>query len=108
MEATTRVNARRTERVPVNLQMTLLLYSHGKKTSHTVWAVDMSLLGVRVRSGGALVPGQTVDLVPRSDGSWNVYPCRVVWSSPPGPELFNEAGLEFKTPWTAAKSPPRT
>jgi len=94
---------RRSERVAVNSRMMLILHSDARRSSHEDRNVDMSKFGVRIRLGGALVPGQTVDLVPgEAEGSWNTYPCRVVWSSH-GPELFSDAGLEFKTPWTAVK-----
>jgi hypothetical protein len=55
---------------------------------------DISELGVRLRLRGQLEPGQIVDvfLSPRPER------CRVVWTSPDGPndELF--VGLEFTRP----------
>jgi hypothetical protein len=94
MGTSARPNTRRSDRVPVNLQMELFLESQTGKIRQKVSVVDMSLLGVRIRSGGTLVPGQTVTLIP-SERSFNVYPCRVVWVGPPGPELYSDAGLEF-------------
>ncbi len=97
------VENRRSKRVAVNFRMMLIVQSDAKRSSHKAQTVDMSRFGVRVRLDGALVPWQTVDLVPaEAEGSWNTYPCRVVWSGH-GPELFSEAGIEFKTPWTAVK-----
>ena len=94
---------RRSARAPTNAQVRLVLHSlDGRKIGQTVWTIDMSPFGVRVRSNGTLTPGHTVELIP-TEGSWNSFPCRVVWTSPPGPELFSESGLEYKTPWTAAK-----
>jgi hypothetical protein len=94
---------RRSERVSVNSRMMLILQSDARRSSHKVRTVDISKFGIRIRLGGALVPGQTVDLVPaEAEGSWNTYPCRVVWSSH-GTELFSDAGLEFKTPWMTVK-----
>jgi hypothetical protein len=88
----TRADSRRLERSTANLQMTL----QGTKSRHKVWAVDISLLGARIRSTEVLVPGQMVLLIP-SERSQTVYPCRVVWISPSGPQLYTEAGLEFRS-----------
>ena len=97
---------RRSPRAPTNVQVTLIVQSHdGRKIGQIVWTLDMSPFGVRVRSNGTLMPGHTVELIP-TQGSWNSFPCRVVWTSPPGPELFSESGLEYKTPWTAAELEP--
>ncbi len=94
---------RRSPRARTNVQVTLIVQSHdGRKIGQTVSTLDMSPFGVRVRSNGTLMPGHTVELIP-TEGSWNSFPCRVVWTSPPGPELFSESGLEYKTPWTVAR-----
>jgi PilZ domain-containing protein len=94
---------RRSPRARTNVQVTLIVQTHdGRKIGQTVSTIDISPLGVRVRSNGTLMPGHTVELIP-AEGSWNSFPCRVVWTSPPGPELFSDSGLEYKTPWTAAK-----
>ena len=97
---------RRSPRAPTNVQVTLVVQSHdARKIAQIVWTTDMSPFGVRVRSNGTLVPGHTIELIP-TEGSWNSFPCRVVWTSPPGPELFSESDLEYKTPWTAARLEP--
>jgi hypothetical protein len=70
----------------------------GRRTKHTVWALDVSPLGVRIRLGGALIPGQSVALSCIDGLAARNHPCRVVWSSPAGPQLLSEAGLEFKSP----------
>ncbi len=94
---------RRAQRLGTNYQMALILQNEGRRLSYKVRTVDISQLGLRIRLVGSLISGQTVDVVP-AEGSWNSYPCRVVWSRAVGSEFFNDAGLEFKTPWTAAKS----
>ena len=90
---------RRSIRIPANTRVTLLLESQGRQIGQGVWTVDLCPLGVRIRSFGALVPGQTVTLISREDSS-KLYPCRVVWVSPSSPQLYSEAGLEF---WALAK-----
>jgi hypothetical protein len=85
------------------MSMTLVLELEGKKVRYKGRLVDVSTLGVRVRSGGTLAAGQSVEVI-LTEGSWNVYPCRVGWVSATAPEQpMSEAGLEYKTPWTAVK-----
>jgi hypothetical protein len=83
--------------------MDLLLESQSGKLRQKVLIVNISLLGVGIQFWGALVPQQTVTLIP-SNSSFNVYPCRVMWVKPLGSELYSEAGLEF---WGIAKLIPR-
>jgi hypothetical protein len=90
-----RTNTRRVGRFPVSLQTDLLLDARNGRLRRTVTIVDMSLLGVRIRSIGALVPGQTVTLIP-SEHSTHVFPCQVMWAVPTGSQLYSEAGLEFR------------
>lgn len=90
-----RAEARRSRRIPANLQMELLLTSQYGKVRQKVTIVDMSLLGVRIRSIGSLVQGQMVTLVP-SEASINVYPCQVMWTVNSGIQFYSEAGLEFQ------------
>ena len=96
-----RKDARRSNRALSELQMMLILHREGKEIGFTVWAIDISRSGVRIKLKGSLVPGQTVQLLPAED-SRNAYPCRVVWSNSPRAPRLSEAGLEFKTPWTAS------
>lgn len=95
-------DARRSHRVTSNMSMTLVLELDGKKVRHKGYLVDVSTLGARIRSGGTLAAGQSVELI-LTEGSWNVYPCRVVWANAAGLRPSSEAGLEYKTPWTAVK-----
>jgi hypothetical protein len=93
---------RRSNRALSELQMMLILHREGKEIGHTVWTIDISRSGARIKLKGTLIPGQSVHLLPAED-SRNSYPCRVVWFSSPGPERLSEAGLEFKTPWMVSK-----
>ncbi len=101
MVTTVCTNNRRSERIPANAQVTLVLESQRRQTQigQRVSTVDACPLGVRIRSFGALVRGQTVSLIPREDSS-KCYPCRMGWVSPLSPRLSSQAGLEF---WAAAK-----
>ena len=127
MASVTSTDARRSARLSANLQMELLLESErGEKMRQNVLIVNMSLLGAGIRLCGALLPEQTITLIP-SGSSFNVYPCRVVWirqlgsdlysevlesvnrrfqlgKKPLGSELYSEVGLEF---WGIAKLVPR-
>ncbi len=92
------IDARRSDRTPSDFQMMLILRQEGKEIGETVRTINISQAGVRIRLKGALVPGQTIQLLPAED-SRSAYPCRVVWFKIPGPDRLSEAGLEFKTPW---------
>ena len=103
MIASKPTDARRHERVPANYQMMLIIHKEGHEIGHTVWTLDMSQGGARIRLQGALIPGQTVSLLPSEDGR-DAYPCRVAWwSNSSGPGRLSEAGLEFQTPWMVSK-----
>ena len=56
--------------------------------------IDLSGSGVRVRLSGQIEPGQVVELFL----SKRPEPCRVVWTSPDGPNQELIAGLEFICP----------
>ena len=94
MAVSTRTNTRRSGRSPAHLQITLLLESQRRKIGQKIGTVDISATGARIRSCGALVPGQMVMLIPNQPPR-NVYFYRVVWVNPVGPQLYSEAGLEF-------------
>lgn len=97
-----RRDERRSNRVPIAFQMMLVLHEQGKETGHTIWTLNISPAGARIKLEGSLIPGQTIQLLPAEDAR-NAYPCRVVWFSPAGREGMSEAGLEFKTPWTISR-----
>jgi hypothetical protein len=93
------ISKRRSIRIPANTRVTVLHESQGRQIGQGAWTVDVCPLGVRIRSFGALVPEQTVTLIPSEDSS-KPYRCRVVWVSPTGAQLYSEPGLEF---WAVAK-----
>ena len=93
----------RSQRVPADFRMMLIIHKEGQEIGQTVWTVNMSQTGARIKLRGTLVPGQTVCLLPAEDGR-DEYPCRVVWAfTPTGLDRWSEAGLEFQTPWMASK-----
>jgi hypothetical protein len=63
--------------------------------------IDLSGLGVRVRLTGQLEPGQVVELFL----SKRPEPCRVVWTTPDGPDKQLIAGLEFISPLPDQRDP---
>jgi hypothetical protein len=86
---------RRSDRVATNRQMDLLFESrHVEARQQKISVVDMSLLGVRIRTIGVLVPGQKTTLIPTEHSIHN-YPCRVVWVRSLSSQMYSEAGLEF-------------
>ena len=82
---------RRLDRVITNRRMDLVV---DKLPQQSASIVDMSLLGVRVRTIGALVPGQKLTLLP-AQHAIHAFPCRVVWASSSNSQMYSEAGLEF-------------
>jgi hypothetical protein len=96
-------DTRRSQRVSADFRMMLIIHKEDQEIGHTVWTVNMSQSGTRIKLKGTLVPGQTVWLLPAEDGR-HEYPCRVVWVfTPTGLDRWSEAGLEFQTPWIASK-----
>ncbi len=91
---------RRSERISVTIPVTLLVASEIERTENSVWTVDLSQIGARVRTSAALKPGQTVEFVPH-EGRRYVLRSRVVWIKPGGPDREAEVGLEFLNPLPA-------
>jgi hypothetical protein len=89
--------ARRSERINASIPITLLVDADGKKTSHDAFTVDLSQLGVRIRSKIVLAPGQAVDVIP-NEGPRYAVPSRVIWVGQAG--VDSQAGLEFLSPLT--------
>lgn len=84
-------NFRRDKRVTFTMQARLATGSGGESPVQDVSVLDLSESGLRVRVCGLIVPGQVVDVF------LNKRPerCRVVWTSPVGPNTELIAGLEF-------------
>jgi len=83
---------RRLERVATSRRMNL--FFEGKGRQQRAAMVDMSLLGVRIRTIGALIPGQHITMLP-TEYAAHTFPCRVVWVSSSSSEVYSDAGLEF-------------
>ena len=93
------VERRRCKRVAVNKRIVVVVDSDREGITNTVFALDMSELGVRIRSKVDLLPGQLVTVIPRAGNDHQAVPSRVVWVS----QAFDgsgEAGLAFLQPET--------
>ena len=86
---------RRLDRVVTNRRMDFLFSQRNEAVPQQRAAIlDMSLLGVRVRTIGTLIPGQSITLLPIAH-ALHSFPCRVVWVRSSSFEVYSEAGLEF-------------
>ena len=90
---------RRSQREAATIPVILVVPSEGSK-DHEAFMIDVSHLGVRVRTALKLVPGEQVGVVPKGEFPHAVptrlmwLPTRVVWvRGEPG--LWFVAGLEF-------------
>ena len=92
--------ARRYERRPARIPVSLRLASGSRVFTFAASTLDISQVGVGIRGDVAIVPGQRVDLI-LFKGPTVTLPSRVVWvrATEPGGELH--AGLEFATPLPA-------
>jgi len=88
---------RRCRRVAVNKQIAVVVDSERDGIANTVFALDMSELGVRIRSKLNLLPGQLVTVIPRAGDDHQAVRSRVVWVSPRS-DGSGEAGLAFLQP----------
>ena len=97
MPEATPAERRRRQRVAVNKQIAIVVDSDRDGIANTVFALDMSELGVRVRSKVDFRPGQLVTVIPRGGNDHQGVPSRVVWVSQPS-DGSSEAGLAFLQP----------
>lgn len=97
MQRATVKNRRRSERKAVAKSFVLFVDSEREKISSSAFAIDLSTLGARIRSGIKLLPGQLVTIVPK-EGREQAIQSRVIWVSPAGSESGDEAGLAFLQP----------
>ena len=97
MPEATPAERRRRQRVAVNKQIAIVVDSDRDGIANTVFALDMSDLGVRIRSKINLLPGQLVTVIPRAGDDRQAVPSRVVWVSQPS-DGSSEAGLAFLQP----------
>ena len=92
------VERRRRRRVAVNKEIAVVVDSDRDCIAKNVFALDLSELGVRIRSKLNLLPGQRVTVIPKGDDRQAV-PSRVVWVSQAS-DGSGEAGLAFLQPET--------
>ena len=87
------VNARRCERKPKTMPISLVSKGHRLKSDGSAFTLDVSLRGARVRTKLELVPGELVGLVPLGEFSQAVA-ARAVWVRE-DECMWTYAGLEF-------------
>jgi|GEM_PF-1746995 len=90
---------RRAERRALDKLVTLVVESDRERISHGAYGIDLSTLGIRVRAGVDLLPGQLVTVIP-SEGAGHAVPSRVVWVGEEGSQRAGEAGIAFLEPLT--------
>lgn len=96
MADTNAAERRRAKRIPASKAIALVVESGIEQIANHAFAIDLSELGARVRTGVHLQPGQRVTVIPR-EGSGHAVQSRVVWVGiAPGGD--SEAGLAFLEP----------
>ena len=102
MPQATPAERRRSRRVAVNKQIAVVVDSDREGILRDVFALDLSELGIRIRSKINLLPGQLVTVIPSAGNNHQAVPSRVVWVSRRSDQSV-EAGLAFLQP-----EPPNT
>jgi len=93
METKTPTNVRRWDRQPANIPVSIVLKPEHYKKDGAATAIDISLRGMSVRTGLALVPGEWVGIVAKGQFP-QAIPARVVWTREDEAK-WTFAGLEF-------------
>jgi len=88
---------RRSPRTKVDRSITLIVDSERSQIANSVFAVDLSQVGARIRSAVHLQLGQLVTVIP-DEGTGAAVQSRVVWVAQPGSGGAGEAGLAFLHP----------
>ncbi|MBZ5515149.1 MAG: PilZ domain-containing protein [Acidobacteriia bacterium] len=91
------VARRQSERQPTRFPIRLTVDPEGKRIEGPALITNITQRGVGVRTRVALVPGQTVDIVP-AEGAVHMVRSRVAWANPQASGEGSQAGLEFLTP----------
>ncbi len=87
-------NRRQSERSRTSKPLTFVVDSDRDEITKGAFAVDLSQLGARIRTGVKLEPGQRITVIPAS-GQGQPVPSRVIWVSEPDPTRDGEAGIAF-------------
>ena len=99
MPEVTPKDRRRSPRTKVDRPITLIVDSERSQIANSVFAVDLSQVGARIRSGVDLKLGQLVTVIP-DEGTGAAVPSQVVWIGQKGSGRNGEAGLAFLHPVT--------
>jgi D-lyxose ketol-isomerase len=90
-------NQRRAERRESYKSLALVVDSGHSEIANQSFALDLSELGVRIRTSLRLEPGQSVTVIP-FEGEAYAVPSRVVWVQDNSSNDGQEAGLAFLEP----------
>ena len=93
MPVTTTISARRCERKPKTIPISLVLKGGPSMSDGSAFTLDISLRGASVRTKLPLFPGEWVGVVPKGEISYPI-PARAVWVRE-DKYLWTYAGLEF-------------
>ena len=95
IKASPQLDRRRSERVTTKLLATLSVRGRLLRARHKAFIVNYSMLGLRIRTGAGLSPGQVVRIAAETNPAQPVV-CRVVWVGKAGSSPHEgEAGLAF-------------
>jgi hypothetical protein len=94
MQTNTAANSRRWERELATIPVRLVLKAENFKADDSAVTVDISPLGVKVRTTLALIPGEWVGVVPKGEFP-HAIPARVVWAREDESSHWTFAGLKF-------------
>ncbi|MGH9452070.1 MAG: PilZ domain-containing protein [Terriglobia bacterium] len=94
MPETHSMDRRRAKRKDSSKELALVVDSGRQQILNHAFAVDLSLLGARVRTPLHLQPGQRVTVIPR-EGKKYAVASRVIWVNPRREGADAEAGLAF-------------
>jgi D-lyxose ketol-isomerase len=97
MVSTHSANRRQAERRDSYKTLALLVDSGHSEIANRSFAVDLSQLGIRVRTDLHLEPGQSVTVIP-CEGDAYAVPSRVIWVHGEPYNGNQEAGLAFLEP----------
>ena len=84
----------RSQRIPATVPIRLVVVSDDFSIEREASTVDVSIRGVRVRTPLALLPGDTVGIIPIGVPR-HAIPARVVWTQRARTDQWSLAGLEF-------------
>lgn len=89
-----RPNRRQSERTRDSRPLAFVVDSEREQITKGAFAIDLSQLGARIRTGVNLQPGQSITVIP-AGGRGAPVPSRVIWVSEPDPTQDCEAGIAF-------------